>query len=244
MGIFSQRPFAYTPPLDASSAGPTLVGGATGASSSDDADKQYAAQLGTDTLPMPEPGAWRIELQHHEITGHRSHAILALVGPDGQTRAELNGLSNSRNFGKDGNGRDEFFDSLPMGIDGSKLIAHSSKGPYGLSSTKVADVASGSYDDIVKNMWGRGIRAADQINRLNLDYKGHDPAYEFGGRGGEIQNSNSVAYTLGRAMNLDLDAALRATGTERKFSGWGRDLLDPQYKPYVAPPVLANQWTP
>ena len=244
MGVFSQRPSAYTPPLDGSKAGPTLVGGGAAASPPAESDEQYAAQLGTDSLPEPEPGPWRIELRQHAITGHRSHAILALVGPDESTRAELNGLSNSRNFGKGENGKDKFFDALPAGIDGSKLIAHSTDRPYGLRSTKVANVASGSYDDIVKDMWGRGIQAADQINRRNLDYKGHDPAYEFGGRGGEIQNSNSVAYTLGRAMNLDLDAALRATGTERIFSGWGRDLLDPQYKPYVAPPALANQWAP
>jgi hypothetical protein len=244
MGMFTQRPSAYTPPFDGTSPGPTLVGGGTAASPPAESDEQRAAQLGTDSLPPAEPGRWRIELRHHAITGHRSHAILALVGPDGGVRAELNGLSNSRNFGKDENGNDKLFDSLPMGIDGSKLIAHSTDRRYGLPSTKVADVATGSYDDIVSGMWGRGIRAADQINRRNLDYKGHDPAYEFGGRGGEIQNSNSVAYTLGRAMGLDLDAAVRATGTERKFSGWGRDLLDPQYKPYVAPPALANQWTP
>jgi hypothetical protein len=244
MGIFSRRPSAYSPPLDASSAGPTLVGGANGVSSAPESDEQYAAQLGTDSLPKPQPGPWRIELRQHAITGHRSHAILALVGPNDEVRAELNGLSNSRNFGKDDNGNDKFFDYLPAGIDGSKLIAHSTDRPFGLSSTKIVDVAAGTYDDIVGGMWGRGIRAADRTNRRNLDYKGHDPAYEFGGRGGEIQSSNSVAYALGRAMGLDLDRAVRATGTERKFSGWGRDLLDPQYKPYVAPPVLPNPWTP
>jgi hypothetical protein len=170
---------------------------------------------------------------------------LALVGPDGTTTmAELNGLSNSRNFGKDQNGKDKFFDSLPMGIDGSKLIAHSTPGSYGMESRKIADVASGSYDDIVRGMWQRGIRAADQINRKNFDYKAHDPAYEFGGSGGEIQNSNSVAYTLGKAMGLDLDGTLRDADVARKFSGWGRDLLDRNHRRYGAPPPFPNSWTP
>jgi hypothetical protein len=89
-----------------------------------------------------------------------------------------------------------------------------------------------------------GIRAGDQINRRDFDYKGHDPAYEIGGDGGEIQNSNSAAYTLGKAMGIGLDGAMRSAGIERRFSGWGRDLLDPNYKRYVAPPTLPNAWTP
>jgi hypothetical protein len=37
------------------------------------------------------------------------------------------------------------------------------------------------------------------------------------------------------------DAALRRTVTERIFSGWGHDLLDPTYKRsrYVEPPQFA-----
>jgi hypothetical protein len=45
-------------------------------------------------------------------------------------------------------------------------------------------------------------------------------------------------------MGLDLDGALREAGKARKFSGWGRDLLDPNYKRYVAPPVFPNDRTP
>jgi hypothetical protein len=65
MGMFSQRPSAYTPPLDGSKADPTLVGGGTTASAPAESEEQYAAQLGTDSLPKPEP--WRIELQHHDL---------------------------------------------------------------------------------------------------------------------------------------------------------------------------------
>jgi hypothetical protein len=45
-------------------------------------------------------------------------------------------------------------------------------------------------------------------------------------------------------MGLDADAALRQRGMEQVFPGWGRDLLDPRYKPYVAPPQFAVSDTP
>ena len=50
MGVFSQRPSAYTPPLDGSKAGPTLVGAGAAASPPAESDEQYAAQLGTESL--------------------------------------------------------------------------------------------------------------------------------------------------------------------------------------------------
>ncbi len=69
--------------------------------------------------------------------------------------------------------------------------------------------------------------------------KASDLSYEAGTDGGQIQNSNAVAFTLGRATSLDLDGAVRAAGIARKFPGWARDLLDPKYDRYVAPPALA-----
>jgi hypothetical protein len=247
MGIFSPKQPGYTPPLNGAKSDSTLLGRLDTSSIPPETESQYAEQLGATTLPPPAEGTWKIQLREYRITGHRSHAALVLIGPDGlSTEAELNGLANSRNFGKDKFGQTKFFDSLPMGPDGSKLIAHSHAGPTNLGANweTAIDVAKGSYDDIVRGTRLRGIRAADRINRLDFDYKAHDPAYEFGGNGGEIQNSNSVAYTLGRAMGLDLDGAVRNAGRERKFSGWGRDLLDPEYKRYTAPPQLPNNSAP
>lgn len=92
----------------------------------------------------------------------------------------------------------------------------------GARSKKVDDVAYGPYDDIVRGKWGRGQQIADEITRRKFDYKGDDPSYEIvGGSGGQIQNSNSVAYTFGKGMDLDLDSAVRAAGIERRFPGWG-----------------------
>lgn len=87
-------------------------------------------------------------------------------------------------------------------------------------------------------VWERGAQAGIGIDDKKFDYKSHDPSYELGTDGGQIQNSNSVAFTLGKVMGLDLDRVLREKGMTRTFSGWGRDLLDSKYERYVAPPTF------
>lgn len=213
MGVFTQRQAAYTPPFDGSEPDATLIGS------------------GSDPTPAPASDKWRIELRRHPIF-HRGHAVLALVGPDGKTVSELNGMAQSRNTNE----------IVPMGVDGMRLVV--TENPRFPGAQPIGVLATGSYDDIVKGRWARGVAAARQITAEDYDYKGHDPAYEFGGSGGEIQNSNSVAYTLGQAMGLDADAALRSSGAGRRFSGWGRNLLDPNYKRYVTPPQFAVPNTP
>ena len=236
MGVFTQRQATYTPPFDGTKPPVTLVGtdsnaSAVGAGMNDnDAVPTQAGEL----PDRDDSGEWRIELRRLPLL-HRGHAVLTLVGPKGQW-IELNGLSQSRRTGK----------VMAIGVDGSKLIA-SGTGGFGEEKTeKIGDVDRGSYDEIVKGRWARGLRAADAITSKDYDYKGHDPAYEFGGGGGQIQNSNSVAFTLGKVMGLDLDGALRKSGMERKFPGWGRDLLAAGYQSqrYVAPPQFAVTDTP
>jgi hypothetical protein len=236
MGIFMQRQTAYAPPLDGSTPRATLVGLDPGApifpKPVENDNSTVAAQAGSPPT-RDDSGDWRIELRRLPLA-HRGHAVLALVGPNDQW-IELNGLSKSRTTGK----------VVPIGVDGAKLIASSTNGSFGPERTeKVAEVARGSYDKIVDGLWARGLRAADAITAKNYDYKAHDPAYEFGGSGGQIQNSNSVAYTLGKVMGLDVDGALRRAGMERTFSGWSRDLLAPGYPRYVAPPQFAVRDAP
>jgi hypothetical protein len=214
MGVFTQKSSAYTPPLDGTEPEPTLVGG------------------GREVGPARNPDDWRIELRRYPIL-HRGHAVLVLVGPDNRVVAELNGSAESRNNTEQ---------RRPIGFDGDKLVATPDQ-RFGSKAKWVGDLASGSYEAI-NRIWQRGLRAADEITARDYDYKGHDPSYEFGGSGGQIQNSNSVAYTLSRAMGLDANAALRNSGAARQFSGWDRDLLDPKYKPYTAPPVFPIQGAP
>lgn len=214
MGVFTQRPSAYTPPFDGTEPGPTLVGGRS------------------DPASAPNPDKWRIELRRLPIL-HRGHAVLVLLGPNGEME-ELNGMAKSRNSGRLTN----------FGLDGMQLYATRDGQRYAAGAEPVAVVASGSRDQIVNGLWARAARAAEEINASDFDYKGHDPAYEFGGNGGEIQNSNSVAHTLGRAMGLDLDKVVRDAGAERRFSGWDRDLLDPSYTRYATPSQFSASNTP
>jgi hypothetical protein len=169
-----------------------------------------------------DPGKWHIELKYLPI-GHRGHAFLALVNDKGDVAGELHGLSYSKHTGE----------RMVMGVDGSDLVAKDYK-KLEFGGKTISTVGAGSREEMEK-LWARGIQTAEAINSKKFDYKAHDPAYEFGGDGGQIQNSNSVAFTLGKAMGLDLSGALSDAGMTRRFSGWDRDLLDPKYQRYVAP---------
>jgi hypothetical protein len=210
------------------------LGGLSDASAEPIRDGQQSAQASnTGDLPSPAQGTWRIEMRYLPI-GHRGHAHLTLVDPDGKPRQQLHGLAESRNTGE----------IMTFGPDGSKLVVRSDRRMPEEKTPKIADVAHGSYDEIVRGKWARGLRTANEITKRDFDYKGYDPSYEMGSDGGQIQNSNSVAYTLGRAMGLDLDGAIRDAGMERRFSGWNRHLLDPDYRRYVAPPQFSVGTTP
>lgn len=192
-------------------------------------DGQELAQA-SDPAKVNPTGQWRIDLRYLPIA-HRGHAYLQLVDPDGNVRAELHGLAHSKHTG----------DDMRLGTDESNLVARHDVldqfGPrFGTATKHIATVASGSYDDIVRRTWSRALDATTKINNLKFDYKGDDPAYELGFDNVQIQNSNSVAYSLGRAMGLDLDGAIAAARMDRRFPGWRRDLLDPKYDRYVTPP--------
>jgi len=131
---------------------------------------------------------------------------------------------------------------MTVGIDGSQLVGvQPPSDRYFRGRTHlVSTVYSGPFDDVVRGKWRSGVQAAADMNQKNLDYKADDLTYEAGGDGGEIQNSNSANFTYGKTMHLDLGSELRNKGIYRLFPGWGRDLLDPTYRPYVAPPFPPN----
>jgi hypothetical protein len=168
---------------------------------------------------------WKIELRYLPIA-HRGHAFLALVDQDGKVVRELHGRAKSKHT-------EELMD---MGMDDADLVATARR--MDEKKTKPISIATSGSKEEMKRLWARGAKAAEAINGQKFDYKAHDPSYELGTDGGQIQNSNSVAFTLGKAMGLDLSAVLRKEGMTRTFSGWDRDLLDPKYKRYVTPPVF------
>jgi hypothetical protein len=193
-----------------------------------DAETMYPNQKGG-------TGKWHIELRRYHIA-HRGHAFLALVDEDGRTVRELHGAGFSKHTGKG-----TMVDGADLNVVDYKRQQDdkSDSGPYFQKGTisGVAPVASGSQHEMAR-IWARGVQAGAGIDDKKFDYKSHDPSYELGTDGGQIQNSNSVVFTLGKAMGLDLDRALRDKGMTRTFSGWGRDLLDPKYERYVAPPTF------
>lgn len=202
-------------------------------------DKNAAEVLyGEGDEQNPAPGTARIELWYWPVAYH-GHAFLKLIKPDG-TAEELHGYPASRNPDTRPHDRKNPDRSIS---DGSRLIARHEDLGSGPSeyedSRRVATVASGPSGEVAKT-WQRGMEAMASINddKKTFDYKLYDPSFALGGKGGQIQNSNSVIYTFGRAMNLDLDRPIRNAGIERKLPGWGRDLLDPKYERYVAPPMF------
>lgn len=170
-------------------------------------------------------GDWKIELKYLPIA-HRGHAFLALVDGEGKVVRELHGLARSKHTEQ----------VVPMGMDDADLVVQGNEESR-IGGKRISAVGSGSKEEMEK-LWARGVTTAEAINGQKFDYKAHDPSYELGTDGGQIQNSNSVAFTLGKAMGLNLSRALQDEGMTRTFSGWDRDLLDPTYRRYVAPPVF------
>lgn len=178
-------------------------------------------------IMYPNQGDWQIELRQRPIA-HRGHAFLALVHK-GEIVSELHGLGYSRHTG----------DPQMLATDGANLRGVEAR-PDRLKDTKSIGVVKAGSKEEIESIWAKGVAAASAITAGNLDYKAHDPSYELGTDGGQIQNSNSVAYTISKAMGVAADAnrVLQEKSENRRFSGWNRDLLDPKYKRYMAPPVF------
>ena len=183
-------------------------------------------------LPADQPNDWHIEMRYLPLA-HRGHAFLALVDPKGKVQREMHGLARSRNTGE----------LVALGADGANLVAVQSPRPYfdgpdNPRTISLGTVYTGPYEDTVRGKWRTGLEAGVDLNAKNLDYKADDVSYEMGTNGGQIQNSNSANFSFGKPMHLDLSTAIRNKGLERVFPGWGRDVLDPTYQPYVAPPQV------
>jgi hypothetical protein len=153
-------------------------------------------------------GDWKIELRHQPIA-HRGHAFLALVHK-GQIVSELHGFGHSRHTG----------DQQTLAFDGAHLQGTESR-PNRLRDTKSIGVVKAGSQEEIEKIWAKGAAAASAITEGNFDYKAHDPSYELGTNGGQIENSNSVAYTVAKAMGLaaDADRVLQEQNESRRFSG-------------------------
>lgn len=169
-------------------------------------------------------GDWKIVLMNHPIA-HRGHAYFALVRGEKEVVSELHGFGHSKNTEK----------KQDLATDGGDLKGEETIA--GFKSEPIGTLMMGNREEI-ERIWAKGAAAIGAINEKKFDYKPSDVSFELGTDGGQIQNSNSVAYTLSKAMGVDAGRLLQEKGKTRRFPGWGRDLLDPNYERYVAPPVF------
>jgi len=94
-----------------------------------------------------------------------------------------------------------------VGMDGADLrgvpTGPGEPSPIGGEKILLGELRRGSKEEI-ERIWANGVAAANAITENRFDYKAHDPSYEAGTDGGQIQNSNSVAYTISKAMGWRL----------------------------------------
>lgn len=210
-----------------------------------DAKSDAEILYGRGEAENPAPGTSRIELCYWPVV-YNGHAFLRRVNADGSIE-ELHGFPASRNPDtSDGDKRpleERINDEVPperaVGDGARLMVRHEAKPSVDNSNYKpshrVAILVSGSSGEIDK-IWQRGREAGDALNKDKgtFDYKAYDLSFPLGGNGGQIQNSNSAIYTVGRAMKLNLDGVVERAGVARKLPGWGRDLFDPKNERFVA----------
>ena len=150
---------------------------------------------------MADTGNYKIvKSQLPLIGGMAGHNFVVVLDPHNRPIHELNGLATS----KDGKIK-------PIGNSPSdKLYVYNEKGAKGFfykSSQNQAVVFEGSYEEVM-HKFNLGYEIGQEINRRN-------PSYPILGLG---RNSNSVASTLLRGMNLkDPDLGMALTPGENSL---------------------------
>jgi hypothetical protein len=161
-------------------------------------------------------GKWSIQLmQQPIILGIAGHNYVVLRDVHNVIVDELHGLATDATTGEWKTiGRDK--------TDKLKVFEFNSpryNDPrYFVAQKKYAGILLYEGDESsVKEKWKMALSCKEEINALNLPYPPYGVAI-----GHETENSNSVAYTLTRCMNLDAEHLGLIT------PGWGKDLLGSQ----------------
>jgi hypothetical protein len=143
-------------------------------------------------IPQPLPGNWSIQfMQHPLLFGFAGHNYLALRNHDGTIVSELHGLATDSFTG-------EWKYVGSKATDKLRVWEFESGRYYLAEKTFPGIILKEGSEEEVKAVWNIGISCKDPINSKNIDY----PPYGVRIRN-ETTNSNSVAYTLARCMNLD-----------------------------------------
>lgn len=142
--------------------------------------------------PQPVPGNWSIQfMQHPLLFGFAGHNYLSLRDQDGSVVGELHGLATDAQTGNC-----KYIGSRSTDI---LQVWEFETGKYYLSQKKFAGIIlrEGKEEDI-RALWEQARSCKDPINAQLIPY----PPYGVSIKN-ETTNSNSVAYTLARCMNLD-----------------------------------------
>lgn len=179
-----------------------------------------AAALYPSMRPISTSDDWRIDLKYLPV-GYHGRSFLALVNPDGLTANELHGLREAKDA------------DAGAGLPARLAVSHDKieNGSLPRFDAKkdgvrhIATIASGPENEMAR-LWSLGRQAGEAINRRALS---HDPDNIANtGSGSElVHGGNTTAYTLAKAMGLDVFVTIKAAGLGQKFPGYDRDLLAP-----------------
>jgi hypothetical protein len=142
--------------------------------------------------PQPMPGNWSIQfMQHPLLFGFAGHNYLALRDQDGAIISELHGLATDPFTG-------EWKYIGSKATDKLRVWEFESGRYYLAEKTFPGIVLKEGNEENIRNIWSTGMSCKDPINDKDITY----PPYGVSIRN-ETINSNSVAYTLAKCMNLD-----------------------------------------
>lgn len=176
---------------------------------------------------MPQSNdQWSIELHQRSILGG-THLFWALRNPQGRIDREVHGFAT---------GPQDDIKPHSMPWQGDDTIKLYEIDRAELRKERFDRVLGGSFDaefqvephetafvgprDEALKIWRKGLSVADAVNSANIDYR-LVGVLEPG------DNSNSVAYTLGKYAGLKTEG-LRdpRTGARSYTPGWGSDLFE------------------
>jgi hypothetical protein len=145
----------------------------------------------THPIPTPHDGNWSISLMQHPLLfGIAGHNYLVLKDDSGAIKKEMHGLATNPTTGAWRYVGADSDDILQAWIfSGSKNYSANKKMPGVL-------LYEGNYINTITH-WGKGEACVEKINSLHISYPPLGISIK-----GETENSNSVAYTLTKCMEL------------------------------------------
>lgn len=143
--------------------------------------------------PIPEPsyGNWSIQfMQHPLLFGFAGHNYLALRNQQGDIVSELHGLATDI-----ASGQWKYVGSRPTDI---LRVWEFENGRYLAGKNFPGVILKEGTEEEVEALWEKALLCKDKINELSLLYPPYGISFK-----NETKNSNSVAYTLAKCMDLD-----------------------------------------